>query len=139
MTIETPYPTFEIIHGNNLNRLQTYIDFEESHIRQIEIFSNEVFLNEDSNDEKEPEGTICKSFVQENCFLKMTHFTRLNIVDLFREMEECAINCPRRGRKPNISDMDAFLDYLVLFKTGMDNETLATFFLNHNKFINSSI
>ena len=112
----------------NLNRLQAYVDSEESEIREIENFSNKVFLNEDSNDEKEPEGKIWKSFVQENYFLKMTHFTRLDIVDLFQEMEECGINCPRRGRKSNISDMDALLAYLVLFKTGMDYETLATFF-----------
>ena len=53
--------------------------------------------------------------------------THLDIVDLFREMEKCGINCPRRGRKSNISDMDALLAYLVLFKTGMDYEMLATF------------
>ena len=50
------------------NHLQAYVDSEESQIREIENFSNEVFLNEDSNDEKEPEGKIWKSFVQENCF-----------------------------------------------------------------------
>ena len=111
----------------NLNQLQAYIDSEESKIREIENFSNEMLPNDDSDEEKAPEGKIWKAFADENSFLKMTHFTRFDIIDLFREMEECGMKCPKKGRKSNISDMDALLAYLVLVKTGMDYETLGSF------------
>ena len=111
----------------NLNNLQAYIDSEESKIREIENFSIEVLPNDDSDDEKAPEGKICKIFTDENCFLKMTNFTSLKIIDLFRETEENGIKCPKKARKSTISDMDALLVYLVLIKSGMDYEKLATF------------
>jgi hypothetical protein len=63
------------------NSLESYINYEELKIREISSFSNEVVVNEDSDNEKLPDGKIWKIFIEENCFVKMTYFTRSDILD----------------------------------------------------------
>ena len=111
----------------NLGCLQAYIRDEESQIREICNFSNDAALNEESDEEKEPEGKIWKTFLDQNCFLQMTHFTSVDILDLYRDIQEITTKYPKRGRRSSISDMDALISYLTLFKTGMDYDTLASF------------
>ena len=113
----------------NIHLLNYIVNEEEVKVREISVHT--THLSDDNSSDIEPEGKIWTRFYEENCFARMTHFTRTEILDIWREMMVFGLKSKKRGRKSAISDMDALLAYLVLIKTGIDYDTLAALFKVH--------
>jgi hypothetical protein len=72
----------------------------------------------------EAEGTIYSILQQTRQFVVLTNFTEYEILDIWYDMRKHIAAQKRRGPPPKLSNMDAFLATLVLYKTGDDYEKL---------------
>ena len=102
-------------------------DLDQSYRTEHQHIVN-VIGNRDINqeeDEEQPNRIFNKLKERQNGLYTCTNFTEVEINGMWLDMQEEIATHGTRGPKPKITMLDSFILLLMLYKHGMDYDTLA--------------